>query len=61
MDLRRCCQCTESVCITSDQGAKLKSKIKAKGFIECSAKHYHNVNWVFDQAILSVRQRFSNK
>lgn len=50
-------------CLTPLDGEKLKKKIRAYAFVECSAKDKVNLQNVFDEAILAVKKKsqFKNK
>lgn len=48
-----------NVCITLAEARRLKSKIKANAYIECSAKTQHNLHETFEEAVRAVMKKGS--
>jgi hypothetical protein len=43
--------------ISEGEGRKLKSKIRANGFLQCSAKSRDGLDRVFDEAVRSIMKQ----
>lgn len=43
-----------NICISLAEAKKMKSKIKANGYIECSAKTQEKLNETFEEAVRAV-------